>query len=77
MVVNTAKLQDAPPEVTRAMYYLLETSDRDGILGSNILEGAGQMLIDPSTWIGLGTFGIGLAGRQTVKQGLKWALKVA
>ena len=81
MVVNTAKLQDAPPEVTRAMYYLLETSDRDGILGSNILEGAGQMLIDPSTWIGLGTFGIGLAGRQTgkalSKMGVKELLKNA
>lgn len=81
MVVNTAKLQDAPPEVTRAMYYLLETSDRDGILGSNILESAGQMLIDPSTWIGLGTFGIGLAGRQTgkalSKMGVKELLKNA
>ena len=75
MVVNTAKLQDAPPEVTRAMYYLLETSDRDGILGSNILESAGQMLIDPSTWIGLGTFGIGLAGKETGKALSKMGVK--
>ena len=75
MVINTVKLQDAPPEVSRAMYYLLETSDRDGILGSNILESAGQMLIDPSTWIGLGTFGIGLAGRETGKALSKMGLK--
>ena len=81
MVINTAKLQDAPPEVSRAMYYLLETSDRDGILGSNIIESAGQMLIDPSTWLGLGTFGIGLAGRETgkalSKMGVKELLKNA
>jgi len=75
MVVNTAKLQDAPPEVSRAMYYLLETSDRDGILGSNIIESAGQMLIDPSTWIGLGTFGIGLAGKEAGKALSKMAVK--
>ena len=81
MVINTAKLQDAPPEVSRAMYYLLETSDRDGILGSNIIESAGQMLIDPSTWLGLSTFGIGLAGRETgkalSKMGVKELLKNA
>lgn len=75
MVLNVAKLQDAPPEVTRAMYYMLETSDREGVLMSNVWRGLGNIAVDPSTWVGLATLGIGLAGRETGKQVSKMAFK--
>ncbi len=75
MAVNTARLMDAPPEVSQAMYYLLETGDRSGILGSNIGRAALNMATDPFMWVGLGTLGIGTAGKFAGQKMSKMAFK--
>ena len=75
MAVNTARLMDAPPEVSQAMYYLLETGDRSGILGSNIGRAALNMATDPLMWVGLGTLGIGTAGKFAGQKMSKMAFK--
>lgn len=75
MLVNTAKLTDAPAEVAKSMYYLMETSDRTGMNFSNFTQGMGNLFKDPTTYVGLGTFGIGVAGKVAGKQMTKAALK--
>ena len=75
MLINTAKLADAPAEVAKSMYYLMETSDRTGMNFSNFTQGMGNLFKDPTTYVGLGTFGIGVAGKVAGKQMTKAALK--
>lgn len=75
MLVNTAKLADAPAEVAKSMYYLMETSDRTGMNFSNFTLGMGNLFKDPTTYVGLGTFGIGVAGKVAGKQMTKAGLK--
>ena len=75
MAVNTAQLMDAPPEVSQAMYYLLETGDRSGVLASNIGRAALNMATDPLMWVGLGTLGIGTAGKFAGQKMSKMAFK--
>tara|TARA_R100000664_G_scaffold33951_1_gene52963 strand:- start:163 stop:2334 length:2172 start_codon:yes stop_codon:yes gene_type:complete len=75
MLINTAKLADAPAEVAKSMYYLMETSDRTGMNFSNFTQGMGNLFKDPTTYVGLGTFGIGVAGKVAGKQMTKAGLK--
>lgn len=77
LVFQSSKLSDAPPEVAKAMYYLLETADRDGLSFKNAMTAAGYQAMDAANYIGLGTFGIGLAGKQVGKSLTKMALKDA
>ena len=75
MGVNTAKLINAPPGVQRALYYMLETSDREGVLASNVAKGLFNVAADPLSWVGLGTLGIGTLGRESLKAMTKQGLK--
>ena len=79
MVFNVAKLESAPPQAMHAMYYLMETSDREGVLAENFWRGAYYTVFDYANLVGLGTMGIGLigksAGKQLTKVGFKEALK--
>ena len=79
LVMNSTELMSAPPEVAKAMYYIMETADRDGILFSNLMKGLGNQALDVSNYVGLGTFGIGLVGKKVgatfTKVGFKEALK--
>ena len=79
MGVNTVQLMDAPIEVHRAMYYLMESADRKGVKFSNVVKGLGNMMADPFTYLGLGTLGIGLlakkGGQKLTKMGFKEMLK--
>ena len=75
MAVNTAQLANAPMPVHKAMYYLLETGDRDGILASNFGRAALNMAADPFNWVGLATFGIGTAGKMAGQKLTKMAFK--
>tara|TARA_R110002096_G_scaffold393448_2_gene588455 strand:+ start:3430 stop:6117 length:2688 start_codon:yes stop_codon:yes gene_type:complete len=75
MGINTAQLMDAPIEVHRAMYYLMESADRKGVKFSNVVKGLGNMMADPFTYLGLGTLGIGLLGKQTGQKLTKMAFK--
>lgn len=79
LAVNAVKLNNAPPEVAKAMYYLMETADRDGMTLKNFGKGALAMAVDPFNLGVLATFGIGVAGKyagqQVTKMGFKELLK--
>ena len=75
MAVNTVKLSGAPTPVHKAMYYLLETGDRDGITASGFGRAALNMATDPFNWLGLATFGIGTAGKMAGQKLSKMAFK--
>ncbi|QDP60349.1 MAG: hypothetical protein Unbinned4509contig1000_19 [Prokaryotic dsDNA virus sp.] len=74
MGVNTGKLYDAPPGVHRAMYYLLETFDREGMTAGNIAKGFGNLAMDPFSWVGLSTLGFGALGKAGLKKVTKETL---
>ena len=80
LVVNVNKMDDAPPQLFHAMYYLLETSDRQGISLKNFTRGVYEIATDPVDQLSvLSGFGIGFlfkeVGRQVTKRTLKEKLK--
>ena len=80
LVVNVNKMDDAPPQLFHAMYYLLETSDRQGISLKNFAKGVYEVATDPVDQLSLlGGFGVGFlfkqAGQQVTKRTLKQKLK--
>jgi hypothetical protein len=75
MVIDANKLSDAPAPVAKAFYYLMETSDREGITLANAGRGIINMVKDPTTWVGLGTLGIGVAGKYAGKRLTKMGVK--
>jgi hypothetical protein len=79
LAINTARLSNAPPEVAKAMYYLMETADREGMTLKNFGKGTLAMATDPFNLGVLATFGIGVAGKyagqQVTKMGFKELLK--
>ena len=77
MVFDIAKLESAPPQAMHAMYYLMETADRDGLLAENFWRGAYYTVFDFANLVGLGTMGIGLIGKSAGKQLTKVAFKEA
>ena len=77
MVFDIAKLESAPPQAMHAMYYLMETADRDGMLAENFWRGAYYTVFDFANLVGLGTMGIGLIGKSAGKQLTKVAFKEA
>ena len=75
MLFDANRMQNAPPEMAKSMYYLMETADRDGITGGNFARGFSNFMSDPATYVGLGTFGIGLVGKNAGQQLGKMAFK--
>jgi len=75
MVFDAIRIQNAPPEMAKSMYYLVETADRDGITGRNFARGFSNFMSDPATYVGLSTFGIGLVGKNAGQQLSKMAFK--
>lgn len=75
MVYQADKVRNMPPDVAKAMYYLMETSDRDGISAYNTGMGIAHAAWDATNYIGLATFGIGVAGSQAGKQATKAGIR--
>ena len=75
LAINTARLSNAPPEVAKAMYYLMETADREGMTLKNFGKGTLAMAVDPFNLGVLATFGIGVAGKYTGQQVTKMGFK--
>tara|TARA_R110001632_G_scaffold86725_1_gene189075 strand:+ start:2753 stop:5554 length:2802 start_codon:yes stop_codon:yes gene_type:complete len=75
LAVNSARLSNAPPEVAKAMYYLMETADREGMSLKNFGKGALAMAVDPFNLGVLATFGIGVAGKYAGQKLTKMAFK--
>ena len=75
LAFNAGKLSNAPPEVAKAMYYLMETADRSGMTLKNFGKGALAMATDPFNLGVLATFGIGVAGKYAGQQMTRMAFK--
>ena len=75
MVYQASRVAEMPPDVAKAMYYLMETADRDGISAYNTGMGIAHAAWDATNYIGLATFGIGVAGSQAGKQATKEGIK--
>lgn len=75
MVYQADKVRNMPPDVAKAMYYLMETSDRDGISAYNTGMGIAHAAWDATNYLGLATFGIGVAGSQAGKQATKEGIR--
>ena len=81
LAIDASRLSNAPDNVLKSMYYLMETADRDGMTLSNFGKGLYNVATDPFNLVGLGTLGIGVAGKyagaKLTKMGLKELLKNA
>lgn len=77
LVMNSTEMMNAPVEVAKAMYYIMETADRSGMQFGNFLKGVGNQFADVTNYIGLSTFGIGLASKSAGKALTKMAFKDA
>ena len=75
MVYQASRVAEMPPDVAKAMYYLMETADRDGVSAYNTGMGIAHAAWDATNYIGLATFGIGVAGSQAGKQATKAGIK--
>ena len=75
MTIDAAKMSDAPIEVAKAMYYLLETADRDGVLLRNFKNGLYYTAQDVSNYVGLTTLGLALIPKFVGKAATKKAIK--
>ncbi len=75
LAINVSQLNNAPENVLKSMYYLMETADREGMTSSNFIKGLFNVATDPFNLVGLGTLGIGVAGKYTGQQMTKAALK--
>ncbi len=75
----TAKLQDADPKTKLAFYYMMDMYDKKDISGNGVMRAFKEMGLDPASYIGIGTLGMGFVGKQaaatTAKTGLKAMLK--
>lgn len=79
MGADAAKVQTASPEYQRAFLHLMESYDALEMSLGGTWRFAKGVALDPTTYVGLGTFGIGTAaaqgGKAVTKQGLKELLK--
>ena len=75
LAINVSQLNNAPENVLKSMYYLMETADREGMQFKNFTKGLFNVATDPFNLVGLGTLGIGVAGKYTGQQMTKAALK--
>lgn len=75
MSIDAVKMSDAPIDVSKAMYYLLETADRDGVLLRNFKNGLYYTSQDVTNYVGLATLGLALIPKFLGKQATKKAIK--
>lgn len=61
----------------QAFGFLMDSLDEADITGSGALAFAGNMLVDPTTYIGIGTFGAGTAAAQGAKLAARQGVKMA
>lgn len=75
----TAKLQDADDKTKLSFFYMMDMYDKKDISGNGVLRAFQEMGLDPASYIGIGTLGMGFAGKQAAttaaKTGVKTMLK--
>lgn len=77
MGLETAQLQDATDDQKNAFVDLMDMYDQKNVSLSGLGRAVTGLLFDPTTYVGIGTFGTALAGREALKQGIKTGIKEA
>lgn len=75
MGIRAAQTMDAPPEVAGAMFQLMMAYDEKPATWRGTRRAIKNLFQDPTTYLGLGTFGFGFIGKAGVKQAGKSAFK--
>lgn len=75
MAVDAAQLQSASQDEKEAFLYLMDSYDNLNMSWGGTGRFFKGVLTDPTTYIGLGTLGLGLAGKEGAKQAGKAGLK--
>lgn len=75
----TAQLQDASDKTKLSFYYMMDMYDKKDISLNGTMRAFKELGLDPASYIGIGTLGMGFAGKQATavaaKKGLKEMLK--
>lgn len=71
----TAKLQDADDKTKLSFYYMMDMYDKKDISGNGVMRAFKEMGLDPASYIGIGTLGMGFAGKQAATTAAKTGLK--
>lgn len=71
----TAQLQDADDKTKLSFYYMMDMYDKKDISGNGVLRAFKEMGLDPASYIGIGTLGMGFAGKQAATTAAKTGLK--
>jgi len=75
MGLEATQLRTATDDQKNAFVDLMEDYDRKEVSLAGTGRFAAGVLSDPTTYIGIGTFGAGLASREAAKQGIKLGVK--
>lgn len=70
-----ASLHSAPQEDKEAFLYMMDTYDNTEWTGEGAWRGFKGLATDPTTYVGLGTLGIGTAGKVAAQVALKQGIK--
>jgi Ca2+-binding EF-hand superfamily protein len=75
----TARMQDADDKTKLSFFYLIDMYDKKDISKNGVLRAFKEIGLDPASYIGIASLGVGFAGKQaaatTAKTGLKEMLK--
>ncbi len=71
----TAQLQGADDKTKLEFYYMMDMYDKKDISGNGTLRAFKEMGLDPASYIGIGTLGMGFAGKQAATTAAKTGLK--
>lgn len=74
---DAVSLKFAPPEQQKAFLFLLDSFDKVDYSVSGFGRALASMGVDPTTYVGLGTFGVGIAAAKGAGFATKEALKAA
>ena len=75
MTFDANRISGATDEQKRAFLYMMESYDDLGASWKGTGRFFSGVILDPTTWVGLTTFGIGLAGKEAGKQATKLGIK--
>lgn len=77
MAVDANRMRTADPEEQKAFLHLMETYDKLGISWAGTGRAIKGIALDPTSWVGLSTLGIGMAGSTAAKLATKEGVKAA
>jgi|DEB0MinimDraft_6_1074348.scaffolds.fasta_scaffold03096_4 hypothetical protein len=77
MGLEASQLGDATDDQRKAFVDLMDMYDQKDVSLSGVGRAITGVLADPTTYVGIGTLGAGIVGREALKQGIKQGVKQA